>query len=106
MIFKKKKIIFLTATRADFGKLKSLISIIKKSKEFETYIVVTGMHVIPRFGNTYKEVIKTFGPKIIKFSNQAIGDRMEIILSKTTNFFSKIVKILYEMLYKMFLFQT
>ena len=50
------------------------------------------MHVIPKFGNTYKEVIRTFGPNIIKFSNQSLGDRLEIILTKTTNIFSKIVK--------------
>ena len=50
------------------------------------------MHVIPKFGNTYKEVIRTFGPNIIKFSNQSLGDRLEIILTKTTNIFPKIVK--------------
>ena len=88
----RKKIIFVTATRADFGKLKSLISIVKKSKQFKIYLVVTGMHVIPKFGNTFKEVIKTFGPNIIKFKNQSLGDRLEIILAKTTNSFSKIVK--------------
>ncbi len=92
MISRKKKIIFVTATRADFGKLKSLISIVKKSKDFDVCLVVTGMHVIPKFGNTYKEVIRTFGPNIIKFSNQSLGDRLEIILTKTTNIFSKIVK--------------
>ena len=64
----------------------------KKSKQFKIYLVVTGMHVIPKFGNTFKEVIKTFGPNIIKFKNQSLGDRLEIILAKTTNSFSKIVK--------------
>lgn len=88
----KKKIIFVTATRADFGKLKSLISIVKKNKDFEVCLVVTGMHVISKFGNTYKEVIRTFGSNIIKFSNQSLGDRLEIILTKTTNIFSKIVR--------------
>ena len=58
-----------------------------KSKDFEVCLVVTGMHVIPKFGNTYKEVIRTFGPNIIKFSNQSLGDRLEIILTKTTNIF-------------------
>ena len=48
--------------------------------------------MISKFGNTYKEVIRTFGPNIIKFSNQSLGDRLEIILTKTTNIFSKIVK--------------
>ena len=92
MISCKKRIIFVTATRADFGKLKSLISIVKASKKFEVFIVVTGMHMIPKFGDTYNEVVKTFGPNIIKFSNQSLGDRLEIILTKTTNKLSKIIK--------------
>ena len=61
---KKKKIIFVTTTRADFGKLKSLIKILKNRKEFEIYIVITGMHVIPKFGNTYLEVKKYFRSNI------------------------------------------
>ena len=33
----KKKILFLTSTRVDFGKLKSLIKILKAEKEFEFF---------------------------------------------------------------------
>jgi len=88
----KKKILFLTSTRADFGKLKSLIKILKTRKEFEVHIVITGMHVLEKFGNTYTEVKKHFKSKIIKFKNQSLGDRLEIILSKTSEKFSKIVK--------------
>ena len=87
-----KKIIFVTSTRADFGKLKSLIKIAKKKNIFDIYIVVTGMHLISRFGNTYREVEKTFGKKIIKFKNQSQKDTLEMILTKTTSKFSKIVK--------------
>lgn len=87
-----KKIIFVTSTRADFGKLKSLIKIAKKNFFFEIYIVVTGMHMISRFGNTYREVEKTFGKKIIKFKNQSQKDTLEMILTKTTSKFSKIIK--------------
>ena len=78
MTFSRKKIIFVTSTRADFGKLKSLINIVKNRKEFSVHIVITGMHVISKFGNTYKEVQKTFKTKIIKFKNQSLNDRLEI----------------------------
>ncbi len=88
----KKKILFLTSARADFGKLRSLIKILKNRKEFEVYIVITGMHVLEKFGYTYFEVKKHFRTKIIKFKNQSLGDRLEIILSKTSEKFSKIVK--------------
>ena len=66
---KRKKIIFVTSTRADFGKLKSLIKILKSRKEFEVNIVVTGMHMIPKFGNTYYEVKKYFRFKTQQSSN-------------------------------------
>jgi len=35
-----------------------LIRAIEDSDKFEAYIYVSGMHVIPMFGNTYKEVLK------------------------------------------------
>ena len=88
---KVKKIVFLTSTRADFGKLKSLIKILKTRKEFKVYIVITGMHVMPKFGNTYTEITKFFRSKVIKFKNQSLGERLEIILIKTTEKFSNIV---------------
>ena len=53
-----RKIIFLTATRADFGKLKSLIKITKENKKFKVFIVVTGMHMLPSYGKTHIEVFK------------------------------------------------
>ena len=90
----KKKLLFVTATRADFSKLKSLIRIANINKNFSIYIVITGMHVIKKYGNTYKEVQKffKFKSKIFKFKNQSIGDNLEIIMSKTINKFSQIVK--------------
>lgn len=85
-----KKIVFLTATRADFGKLKSLIQILKNNKKFEVIIIVTGMHMISKYGKTYTEVTKYFKSGVIKFINQSIGDSLEIILSKTVRKLSKI----------------
>jgi UDP-N-acetylglucosamine 2-epimerase (hydrolysing) len=37
-----KKIVFLTGTRADFGKIKPLISILEVHPEFEVFVFVTG----------------------------------------------------------------
>ena len=66
----KKKILFITATRSDFGKLKSLIKITKKSNKFSVYIIVTGMHMMHKFGDTHTEIDKFFKSNIIKFRNQ------------------------------------
>jgi len=48
----KKSIVFLTATRADFGKLKSLIEILQNSDVVEIHIFATGMHMDNKFGFT------------------------------------------------------
>lgn len=53
-----KKILFITGTRADYGKIKSLIQMVEKHKDFEAYVFVSGMHLLEKFGNTYQEVLK------------------------------------------------
>ena len=54
----KKRIAFLTATRADYGKLKSLILETQKLKNIKTYVLVAGMHNLNFFGNTIEEIKK------------------------------------------------
>ena len=51
-----KKIVFMTGTRADFGKLSSLIDTIEKTDGFECLIFVTGMHTLEKYGSTFDEV--------------------------------------------------
>lgn len=53
-----KKILFLSGTRADYGKLKALMKTVEQSDQFETYIYVSGMHLLEKYGNTYKEIEK------------------------------------------------
>ncbi len=53
-----KKILFITGTRADYGKLKPLMKEVERSEDLEAYIYVSGMHLIDVLGNTYKEVLK------------------------------------------------
>ena len=53
-----KKILFITGTRADYGKLKPLIKGVEESNDLEAYIYVSGMHLIDVLGDTYKEVLK------------------------------------------------
>jgi len=53
-----RKIVFVTGTRADFGKIKSLIKCVEDVPNFDAYIYVTGMHLLHQFGDTYTEVLK------------------------------------------------
>ena len=53
-----KKILFITGTRADYGKLKALIKAVEKSEQLEAYIYVSGMHLLKAYGGTYQEILK------------------------------------------------
>ena len=41
-----KKLLFITGTRADYGKIKALIREVEASEEFEAFIYVSGMHLL------------------------------------------------------------
>ncbi len=84
----KKKIVFLTATRADFGKLKPLIGKIENSKFFECNIFATGIHTLSKYGSTINEIRKERYKNIYAYINQNDTDKMDIILSNTILGFS------------------
>ena len=44
-----KKIMFITGTRADYGKLKNLMKAVEADNRFENYIFVCGMHLLPQY---------------------------------------------------------
>lgn len=77
----KRKILFVTGTRADFGKLKSII--LNSSGEYEILIFATGMHMMTRFGQTWNEVRDLGIGQVFPFVNQNTFDNMPSILSKT-----------------------
>ena len=87
-----KRIVFLSGTRADFGKLKGLISILKKNEMFDVHLFVTGMHMLSKYGSTYREVDKSGIDNIYKYINQNSGDSMDQILAKTILGFSDFIK--------------
>lgn len=79
----KSKIVFVTGTRADFGKLKSLMHRLQKDENFEIHIFVTGMHMLAKYGYTCGEVENEGFLNIFKFFNQNSSDSMDHALSKT-----------------------
>jgi UDP-N-acetylglucosamine 2-epimerase (hydrolysing) len=87
----KKKIIFLTGTRADFGKIKSLIQISQKSENFDVHIFVTGMHMNKKYGFTVEEIEKSGFKNIYKFINHDSVGQMDRTLSKTIDGFSQFI---------------
>lgn len=89
-----KKILFLTGTRADFGKLKSLIQITTHTEEFEAYIFATGMHLSNLHGYTVEEIEKCGYKNILKFVNHTESCSMDQILAKTIQGFSECIRSL------------
>ena len=53
---RRKTILFITGTRADFGKLKPLIRSVVADGTFDYQIFVTGMHMLSRYGSTALEI--------------------------------------------------
>ena len=67
-----KKIAILTATRAEYGLLKTVIKKLIERKELDVKVLVTGMHLSPEFGMTVKE---------IENDGISIDKKIEILLS-------------------------
>lgn len=70
-----KMITVLTATRAEYGLLSPIIKELKKCTELCVKVVVTGAHLSPEFGLTYREIEK---------DGIVIDKKIEILLSADT----------------------
>ncbi|TFV97229.1 UDP-N-acetylglucosamine 2-epimerase (hydrolyzing) [Algoriphagus kandeliae] len=87
-----KRILFLTGTRADFGKIKSLIEICDKAEQFEVDIFVTGMHMHKQYGETVIEIERCGFSNLFKFFNYTSETTMDLTLAKTIDGFSGYIK--------------
>ena len=71
-----KKIAVVTGTRAEYGYLKPLMKTIEEDRDLELIPIITGMHLLPKYGNTYKIVKQDF-PKSIKIPMILEGDNLK-----------------------------
>ncbi|WP_103581470.1 UDP-N-acetylglucosamine 2-epimerase [Campylobacter concisus] len=70
-----RKICVVTSARAEYGLLYWLLKEIKADSELKLQLIVTGMHLSPEFGLTYKEIEKEF----------KIDKKIEILSSSHTS---------------------
>jgi len=70
----KRKICVVTGTRAEYGLLYWLMKEIESDETLELQLVVTGMHLSPEFGSTYKTIEEEF----------RIDKKVEMLLSSDT----------------------
>jgi len=70
-----RKVCVVTGSRAEYGLLRWVMESIKISKELELQVIVTGMHLSPEFGLTYREIEK---------DGFQINRKVEMLLSSDT----------------------
>ena len=88
-----KKILFLTGTRADFGKIKSLIAVLEAHQDFEVYVFVTGMHLQKEYGYTLIEIERCDFKNVHTFENHTHETTMDLTLAKTIEGLSSYCKV-------------
>lgn len=82
-----RDLLFVTGTRADYGKLEPLALAALKAGHEVTFFV-TGMHMLDRYGLTKQEIHERENFNVVEFINQRDGDPQDIVLAKTISGFS------------------
>ena len=89
-----KHLLFLSGTRADFGKLKPLMTEVDRAAEFTCHIFATGMHILNRYGRTLIEIEKSGFANIYPYMNQMehTSRDMDMVLASTIQGLSHYVR--------------
>jgi len=53
-----RKICVVTGSRADYGLLGGLLTLLGRNRLFQVRLIVTGSHLSPRYGNTWREIAR------------------------------------------------
>lgn len=85
----RRSILFITGTRADFGKLKPLMRAVEARADMECRIFVTGMHLLARYGYTYRQVEREGFANVFTAMNQSGGEAMDLALANTVQALGK-----------------
>lgn len=84
-----RTIAVVTGTRAEYGYLKPLMQAIQIDPELRLLPIITGMHLLPQFGNSYRIVKKDF-PAARKipmiYAGDQLKDMAEYLASGINNF--------------------
>ena len=91
---RRRRICFVSGTRADFGKIKALLARIEAAGRYDYGIFATGMHMLARYGSTVDEIRKAGFRNIYPFINQdsAISSQMDLTLANTIQGFGHYVR--------------
>ncbi|MBU1632423.1 MAG: UDP-N-acetylglucosamine 2-epimerase [Nanoarchaeota archaeon] len=81
----RKKIICITGTRAEYGVLQELLSKIDSNNDFDLSLIVTGMHLMNKYGSTINEIEKD-GFKIASKVDINLEDNTNCCMSKSIGY--------------------
>ena len=89
----KKKIAIITATRAEYGLLRPLIVELMKTEEFDCKVIVTGTHLLDKYGYTVRFIEQDKIPiqHLVSIMNEEDNEQCEVI-SRALVAFSEIYK--------------
>ncbi len=88
----KRKIAYVSGTRADFGLMTSILRAIDKSEKLDLQVYATGIHLMPSRGNTVQEVEREF-PTAQRIEAVFEGDERIHMGRFTGEFLKKLVAV-------------
>ena len=80
----KKKILIVTERRADYSKFKPILDEIKKSRSLSYILIVTGSHLLKKYGYTINEIKKDgfkISDQFSMYANNSLDDGAEMVKS-------------------------
>ena len=90
-----RKICYISGTRADFGLMKNALQAIDLDKDLDLEVILTGMHLLKEYGNTYQEInksgLKVSGRVEVELSGDS-GSQMSTALGAQIIGFTKILE--------------
>lgn len=85
------RLVFLTGTRADYGKLKPLMLAAEEDTQIESYIYATGMHLQKEYGHTLDDILADGYANIYTPKDYTPHEKMELDLADTIVEFSRFI---------------
>lgn len=88
----KRKIAYITGTRADFGLMSPVLKAIETSEKLELRLYATGVHLMKEFGNTITQVKQQF-PKVKTIKAAFSSDDRASMAQFMGSYLTQLVKV-------------
>ena len=91
-----KRILFLSGSRADYGKMKPLMWAVEEHPDLKCHIALTGMHLLPKYGLTAAGILRSGFSDLHTFANQesSVPARRDKIVADTIKGLSSLIDVI------------